>query len=150
MLANVFITQAGKDAMQRDEVGVALVEFCSKSFSCVNQKVQLHAALVLFNYLLCYVKESKRAMQNVLETTMKAIDEAISNEALTDDETLIALLLCECRILYKNTDMVPWVEESFKLFFVETHNALAARSQSKNVKEAVADVLSMVNLEDKK
>ena len=46
--------------------------------------------------------------------------------------------------------MVTWVEEAFKLFFVETHNQIKERSKSQKVKEAVDDVMSMVNLEDKK
>ena len=69
---------------------------------------------------------------------------------MNDDDTLVAALLCECRILYRNNDMVTWVEEAFKLFFVETHNQIKERSKSQKVKEAVDDVMSMVNLEDKK
>ena len=46
--------------------------------------------------------------------------------------------------------MVTWAEEQFKLFFVETHNGVKGRTQSQKVKQAVDDVMSMINLEDKK
>ena len=89
-------------------------------------------------------------MQSVMEVAFKQIDEALSSEYVKDEDTLVAALLCECRILYKNNEMVTWVEETFKLFFVETHNQLKEKTQSSKVKQAIADVMSMVDLEDKK
>lgn len=150
LLANIFATPKGRDAMQDEERGQALIDFCAKSFTSINPKVVYHAALVLFNYLLTYQKESKKSIQNLLEAAFKAIDEALQTEGLADEETLSALLLCECRILYKNHEMVTWVEENFKLFFVETHNTLKEKSSSNKVKQSVEDVMSMVNLEEKK
>ena len=41
------------------ERGKALIEFCNKSFSSCNPKVVYHAALVLFNYLLTFEKDTK-------------------------------------------------------------------------------------------
>ena len=58
----------------------------------------------------------------------------------------ICLLLCECRILYKNQDMVTWVEEQFKLFFRETHAELESRTAIPEVKQAIQDLHSMVDL----
>lgn len=84
-----------------------------------------------------------------MEVAFKFIDEALANESL-DEDCLSALIMCECRMLYKNHEMVCWVEESFKLFFKETHQKLSERTASSKVKEAITDVLSMVNLEDKK
>ena len=136
--------------MQDESKGLQLVEFCSKSFTSINPKVVYHAGLVLFNYLLCFQKESKKNLQNELEKAFKSIDEALSNEAIKDEDTLVALILCECRLLYKNHEMVTWVEESFKLFFVETHNQVKERVSGAKVREAVLDVMSMVNLEEKK
>lgn len=81
---------------------------------------------------------------------MKAIDEVLGNVNMVDLDTLKALLLCECRILYKNAAMCAWVEDQFKLFFTETHNEVKKRTQHAAVKEATADVLLMVNVEDKK
>lgn len=76
---------------------------------------------------------------------MKSIDEALSNEnAITDKDTLLPLLLCECRILYKNHEMVTWVEEQFKLFFKETHTELEGRTAHSEIKQAVTDLFSMV------
>jgi len=43
-----------------------------------------------------------------------------------------------------------WVEETFKLFFLETHQELKKRTQIITVKESIEDVLSLVDLEPKK
>ena len=53
---------------------------------------------------------------------------------MIDKDTILALLLCECRILYKNQEMVTWVEEQFKLFFKETHTELSARTPHSELK----------------
>lgn len=84
----------------------------------------------------------------MLEQSLKSIDEALSNTDLVDKDTLLSLLLCECRILYKNSEMVTWVEEQFKLFFKETHAELMSRNAIPEVKEAIQDIISMVTLED--
>jgi len=60
---------------------------------------------------------------------------------------MLSLLLCECRILYRNQEMVTWVEEQFKLFFKETHTDLSSRATFPEVKDAIQDLLSMVSLE---
>lgn len=78
---------------------------------------------------------------------MKSIDEAVTSASLSDKDCLLSLLLCECRILYKNEDMVTWVEEQFKLFFKETHSDLETRAQQTEVKEAIQDLFSMVTLD---
>ena len=66
---------------------------------------------------------------------------------MIDKDTILALLLCECRILYKNQEMVTWVEEQFKLFFKETHTELSARTSHSELKQAIEDLFSMVTLE---
>lgn len=81
---------------------------------------------------------------------MKALDEVLSDKEINDQEVLLAAILCECRILYQNPDMCQWVEETFKLFFLETHQELKKRVQFTTVKEAIEDVLSLVDLEQKK
>jgi hypothetical protein len=78
--------------------------------------------MVLFNYILCYDSDNKSKLQASLERAMKQIDEALSDANSVDQDTLKALMLCECRILYKNSGMCQWVEDQFKLFFTETHN----------------------------
>ena len=148
LLANLFATSTGRSLMQDLERGKALISFCNRSFASCNQKVVYHAALVLFNYLLAYEADSKTKLQQVLEQAFKSIDEALSNAGLTDKDCLLSLLLCECRILYKNQDMVTWVEEQFKLFFKETHSDLSARTAFPEIKEAVQDLFSMVTLEN--
>ena len=104
MLANIFHTAAGRAEMQDLERGKHLVEFCSNSFASCNPKVVFYAAIVLFNYLLCFEKDSKKDLQANLEQALKSIDEALSDgsHASTDKDALLSLLLCECRILYKN------------------------------------------------
>lgn len=96
---------------------------------------------------MCYEGDSKTKLQGVLEQSFKSIDEALSSETLADKDTLVALLLSECRILYKNHEMVTWVEEQFKLFFKETHSELLPRSGHAEVKQAIEDLFSMVTLE---
>ena len=59
---------------------------------------------------------------------MKNIDELLSNKSIDDKELIMALLLCECRALYTNQTLCTWVEESFKLFFKETHTDLRKRT----------------------
>jgi len=78
---------------------------------------------------------------------LKSIDEALSNHETADKDCLLSLLLCECRILYRNQDMVNWVEEQFKLFFKETHTELRNRATASEVKEAADDLFSMVTLD---
>jgi hypothetical protein len=41
----------------------------------------------------------------------------LSDRELVDPETLLAVLLCECRILYCNADVCSWVEDSFRVYF---------------------------------
>ena len=88
--------------------------------------------------------------QSQLELALKNIDELLSDKNLDDKETMMALLLCECRALFTNGPLCTWVEESFKLFFKGTHTDLLKRTSHQEVKEAVNDVISMLVLEDKK
>jgi len=148
MLANVFTSSEGRSIMQDLDRSKALIDLCNKSFGSCNHKVIYHAALVLFNYLLSFEGDSKSKLQQHLEQSLKAIDEALSNPSLTDKDCLLSLLLCECRILYKNQEMVTWVEESFKLFFKETHNELENNTQHADVKQAKQDLFSMVDFKD--
>ena len=147
LLANIFASEKGRAAMQSIERGKSLISFCSKSFASCNTQVVLTSAYVLFNYLMTYEADSKSKLQQELEQGLKSIDEALSNQALADKDTMLALLLCECRILYRNNDTVTWVEEQFKLFFKETHTDLSNRAAFPEVKEAVQDLLSMVTLD---
>ena len=67
---------------------------------------------------------------------------------ITDKDTLLSLLVCECRILYRNQDMVTFVEEQFKMFFKETHAEIDGRVEFPDVKQAIEDVRSMVELSE--
>lgn len=75
-----------------------------------------------------------------MEIAFKHIDELLSDKDLTDKDTLMALLLCECRALYMNGGLCTWVEESFKLFFKETHAELQKRTQHDEIKQVIEDI----------
>ena len=62
MLANLFHTAQGRSAMQDLDRGKALIEFCSMSFASCNPKVVFYAAIVLFDYLLCFEKDTKKEL----------------------------------------------------------------------------------------
>ena len=149
-LINAYQTQAGRRHMNDKAKSLQIIEFCTKSLLSSNQKTTLHAALCLFNHLLCYESENKRDIQVDLEQALKALDEVLSDKEMNDSEVLMAAILCECRILYQNPEMCMWVEETFKLFFKETHQELKRRVQASSVKDSIADVLSLVDLEQKK
>ena len=76
---------------------------------------------------------------------MKAIDEVLAS--LTEVESVKAVLLCECRILYQNAGICEWVSESFAQYFSETHAKLRKRvSSDPAVGETIDDLMSMVEL----
>jgi hypothetical protein len=58
-LANVYQTEKGKEIMQNHEKGIEMITFCMKSFLSCNEKVVYHAALVLFNHILCFASDNK-------------------------------------------------------------------------------------------
>jgi uncharacterized protein YhhL (DUF1145 family) len=58
-LANLYQTPQGKSAMQNVDRGTELIDFCTKSFTSCNDKVIYHAALVLFNHVLCFEADKK-------------------------------------------------------------------------------------------
>ena len=84
------------------------MEFCGKSMSSVNSRTVLHAALLLFNHVMFYPNEHKKDMTNDLQVCFKQIDECLNDKNL-DSDTLISLLLCECRILFQNFEMCSWL-----------------------------------------
>ncbi len=128
-LANAFQTEAGRRAVMDPAKAVSLTQFCATSLASANPKTVLHAALLLFNQMLCWSREHKRELTGELQAAFKAIDTCLSNKELVDPETLTALVLCECRILYQNLDMCQWLEDQFRLYFTETHADVAKRVQ---------------------
>ena len=121
MLANIFTTPKGRAAMHDPEKRDNLIDFCTKSFSSCNPKVVSHAAIVLFNYLLAFESESKKLIQGLLGQAITAInDQVLANESMNDKDTLIAVLLCLCRLLYKNHDLTKWIETTYRETFKNT------------------------------
>ena len=54
----------------------------------------------------------------------------------------LAILICECRILYTNASICEFLESPpFKANFIETHTQLKQLTQHSNVKEAIDDVM---------
>ena len=76
--------------------------------------------------------------------------QVLAKPEITDKDTLVAVLLCECRLLYKNHELCVFVENEFKGPFKQTMSSLEDRALEMpvEVKQAIRDVTNMVNLED--
>lgn len=60
-------------------------------------------------------------------------------------------MLCECRILYRDAEICGFIEDGpHRMIFAKTHVKLRQRASAQNVKEAIEDVVSMVDLTEKK
>lgn len=90
----------------------------------------MHAALVLFNYLLTSETESKKPLQSILEQSITAIEQVWQNEAQNDRDVLLTTLLCMCRLLYKNHDLTKWTEDNFKSALKQTLASLSQRASA--------------------
>lgn len=101
MLGNIYQTESGKEFMQGEEVSSSLSNFCIYSFDSCNPKVVFTAAVVLFNHILCFKRE-KSLLFNDLQNALTKINNIIIEPNMTDQEALMGILLCECRILYEN------------------------------------------------
>lgn len=74
---------------------------------------------------------------------MSKISQLITDPLLTDNEALLGLLLCECRIFFMNKNTCEYAKEKVPLFR-ENHQKLKTRIAALPVKEAVNDVLLML------
>ena len=129
ILANIFTTANGRNAMEDLDKARSLVDFCNKSFGSCNHKVAYHAALVLFNYLLANEKKDLTEIQPVLQLALIGINyQVLAKPEITDKDTLVAVLLCLCRLLYKNHELCTFVEKEFKGPFKATMSALEDRA----------------------
>lgn len=89
-------------------------------------------------------------MTEDLKEAMKAFTLVLADEKLTDQETLLALILCECRLLYRNHDVCGCIEDGpLRVEFSKAHVQLKMRVEHANIKEAIDDVISMVDLTPK-
>ncbi len=143
MLANIYQTDSGKDFMQGEEASATIVNFCNYSFGSVNPKVVFTAAILLFNHILCF-KRDKSLLNELFEKALVNISEKLADEKLIDSEALSGLLLCECRIVYKNKHTVEFVKDKLEPQFRKNHQNLKTRSPAQGVKEAVNDVILMI------
>ena len=77
----------------------------------VNPRTVLHASLLLFNHVMIIARDVY--LNQELQACFKQIDECLNDKTLIDADTLFSLLLCECRILYQNTELCTWLEDNF-------------------------------------
>jgi hypothetical protein len=63
---------------------------------------------VLFNHVLCFTRE-KSLLVGSLQEALEKITTLITDPTLTDQEALMGLLLCECRILFDNKALIDFV-----------------------------------------
>merc|ERR1712051_827881 len=126
MLANVFSTSTGRIVMHNSEKAMALIQFCNQSMQSCNPKVTIHAALVLFNFLLTFENDSKQEYNEELKTSVRTIDGILKQAS--DKDLIVTLSLCLCRLLFKNHDITTFVEKEHKQSFKETTDLLRERS----------------------
>lgn len=75
---------------------------------------------------------------------MKKIIEVLDDETLVEPTAALALLLCECRILYKNKKLCEFITEKNEDTFKKSHQRLELRVKNQKVKEAIDDVFMML------
>lgn len=93
---------------------IALVEFCTVSFNSCNPKVVATASMVLFNHLLCYQSPDRSNIESALNTAIESISHRLRDEDIANEkDTLVAMILCECRILYREVNACIWVQDKF-------------------------------------
>jgi hypothetical protein len=99
--------------------------------------------MCLFNHLLCIASDEgdRRCLRDDLIKALKAIEDTLSLQSGQEPDTIIALLLCECRILFCDADLV----EAVKLIpsFKQTHEKLVS-SENQTISQAAKDVLDMI------
>ena len=94
--------------MQGQDTSASLINFCSYSFESVNPKVVFTAAVVLFNHALCFKRDKALLQADYLNAIDKINSVILQNN---DQEALMALMLCECRMLYENRGLCEVIVE---------------------------------------
>jgi hypothetical protein len=146
-LANLYSTESGRDLMQNEERALSLIQFCTRSFLSCSPKTVQYAAQCLFNHLLCTETDRLPKYSADLIQAIRAIDEVLGDKQNQDIDCLSAVLLVECRIMYKNHDVCSFMEDTFKQYFLETHTDLKRRhAANQSLAETCDDALSMVHL----
>jgi hypothetical protein len=75
---------------------------------------------------------------------MMKIIEVLGDDTLVEPTAVLALLLCECRSLYKNTKLCEFITEKNEEIFKKNHQKLELRVKNQKVKEAIDDVFMML------
>lgn len=71
MLSNMYLTESGKDFMQGQDASRILIDFCTFSLDSVNPKVVFHAAVLLFNQVLCFKREKSLINEDLYLSVQK-------------------------------------------------------------------------------
>jgi hypothetical protein len=80
-----------------------------------------------------------------VERALQVISKVITDPLLTDAEALLALLICECRLIYQNKIAYDFVHAKMEPDFRKNHEELKKRMTSaKEVRECVNDILLML------
>ena len=106
--------------MQGDEVSRDLIDFCLFSFDSANPRVVYHAAVLLFNHVLCW-KRDMSLLKVPLERAIDKICTYIGEPENKDLEALLSLVICECRIVYNNKDIYEYITQKYESAFKKAH-----------------------------
>lgn len=82
-LMNAYQTTEGKRQMRDEAKSISMIQFCTRSFASANQKTVQHAAMCMFNHMLCFEGEM-RSIKEELHNTLKAISEVLSDASVED------------------------------------------------------------------
>ena len=143
MLGNIFQTQTGLDFIMEKEPATQLIQFCEYSLQSKNPKTVFRAAVVVFNLVLTY-KRDFASINGALESYLKAVIENLGD--MTESESILAVVLSEVRIIYKNGPLLNCaIENKDKL--LQMHNQVRGKTQDSNVKQVIEDLYQLLGEE---
>ena len=141
MLANIYQTGEGLSFVSESHIGSQIIEFCEYSLQSASPKTRYTAGVVVFNHMLT-LKEDQKGLSGSLLSFLRAVTENIDRLA-EDTESMLAIILAETRILYKN----PSIQEKIggiKDKIIAAHKSLQQKTSDQTVKEAVGDLLLLL------
>mmetsp|Transcript_31610 Transcript_31610/g.48342 ORF Transcript_31610/g.48342 Transcript_31610/m.48342 type:complete len:145 (-) Transcript_31610:32-466(-) len=142
MLGNLFSTEAGRNFFNDVQPSSELLQFAEYSLTSKNPKTLFTTGVIIFNQALAFkgsLKEMNKHYLNYLQAVSEQLDH-IANDA----EALTAVLLSECRILYKNKELVDLISEDQKIKWTKAHSIAKIKTKDASSKEAVEDFLSLI------
>lgn len=91
--------------------------------SC-NAKTVFTAAVIIFNHVLTFkgdLSSINNQLLPLLMTSIEVLSNAMTQKGVNDEEAVMALLLAEIRMLYKNDAMTKKVGTEMKDKFLQVH-----------------------------